>query len=232
MTPVAKSFKAPLERTASRLNWVIARVPFNVSKVWGTGGQLKVKGDINGFAFRTSLFSKGDGTHALLVNKRMQAGAKAGIGDVAKFRLEPDTEVRTVGIAPELLRLLSEERALLRWFNRLNYSTRHDIAYWITEVKSPEARVRRAEQIAERLLAVMEAETDLPPAIRMALARDARAEEGWKLMSEGRRRGHLMGIFYYREPAAQGRRIAKAVQDAFELAERTAKKKASPDPLL
>ena len=37
-------------------------------------------------------------------------------------------------------------------------------------------------------------------------------------------RDSLMGIFYYREPASQARRIAKAVQDAFELAERTAKR--------
>ena len=221
----AQSFSAVLERMASRLNWVFVRIPFDVAKVWGTRGQLKVKGDINGFPFRTSLFAKGDGTHYLLVNNRMQAGANVRAGAAAKFHLEPDTEVRTVSVPPELLRLLSEERPLLRWFQALNYSTRHDIAIWIAEVKSAEARVRRAEQIAERLLATMEAEKELPPAIRMAFARDPRAQQGWELMSKARRRGHLLGIFYYREPAAQARRIAKAVRDAFELAGKAAKKK-------
>jgi len=48
-------------------------------------------------------------------------------------------------------------------------------------------------------------------------------------MSEARRRGHLMAIFYYREPKAQARRIAKAVEDAFQLAERAARK-ANPVP--
>ena len=214
MPASAKSFQALLERMASRLNWVFVRIPFDVAKVWGTRGQLKVKGDINGFPFRTSLFAKGDGTHYLLVNNRMQAGAKVQAGATAKFRLEPDTEERTVTIPPELLRILAEERALLRWFGMLNYSTRNDIAHWITEVKSPEARVRRADQISERLMATMEAEKDLPPAIRMALARDPRALEGWSRMSPARRRGHLMGIFYYRDPASQARRIAKAVKDA------------------
>jgi uncharacterized protein YdeI (YjbR/CyaY-like superfamily) len=223
----AKSFTGTLERMASRLNWVFARIPFDVAKVWGTRGQLKVKGEINGFAFRTSLFAKGDGTHYLLVNNRMQAGGKVHAGEEARFRLEPDTEKRTPAVPPELLRILSEERALLRWYGTLNDSTRNDIAHWITEVKSPEARVRRAEQIAERLFSVMEAEKDLPPNIRMALARDPRAQEGWTLMSQSRRRGHLMAIFYYREPAAQARRLAKAVQDAFALAERTAAKQAS-----
>jgi uncharacterized protein YdeI (YjbR/CyaY-like superfamily) len=221
---IVQSFPAVLERMASRLNWVIVRIPFDVFKVWGTRGQLKVKGDINGFAFRTSLFAAGDGTHVLLVNKRMQAGGKVQVGATAKVRLEPDTEERTVAIPPELLSILSEERALLRWYQTLNYSTRHDIANWIAEVKSPEARVRRATQLAERLLATMEAEKELPPAIRMAFARDPRAQEGWQLMSPARRRGHLLGIFYYREPAAQARRIGKAVRDAFEMAEKAKKK--------
>jgi len=212
-----------------RLGWTIARIPFDVSEVWGTRGQLKVRGEINGFAFRTSLFATGKGTHLLLVNKKMQAGAKAGIGDSAKFRLEPDTEERRAAMPPELLRLLSGERALLRWFGRLNHSTQHYISLWISEPKGEASRQRRAEQIAERLMAVMEAEKDLPPAIRTALSHDPRSMEGWKRMSEARRRGHLMAIFYYREPKAQARRIAKAVEDAFQLAERAARK-ANPVP--
>ena len=179
-----------------------------------------MKGDINGFPFRRSLFAAGGGAHFLLVNKRMQAGGKAQAGATAKFRLEPDTDERTAAIPPELLRILSEERALLRWYHALNYSRRHEIANWITEVKSPEARVRRATQLAERLMATMEAEKELPPAIRLAFARDPQAREGWNLMSPACRRAHLLGIFYYREPAAQARRIAQAVRDAFERAEK------------
>jgi len=209
---------------ASRLGWTVVQIPFDVPEAWGTRGQLKVKGEINGFPFRGSLFAAGGGAHFLLVNKRMQAGGRARAGETAKFRLEPDLEERTAAIPPELVRILSGEPSLLRWYYGLNYSTRHDIANWIEEVKSPEARERRAMQIAERLMATMEAETDLPPAIRMALAPDPRARQGWELMSPSRRRGHLMGIFYYREPAAQARRIAKAVRDAAAVAEKAAKK--------
>jgi uncharacterized protein YdeI (YjbR/CyaY-like superfamily) len=212
--PKAKSFQAMLERGASRLNWVIVRIPFDVKKAWGTRGMLRVKGDINGFAFRTSLFPNGKGGHVLLVNKRMQAGAKAGPGSAAKFNLEPDAEVRSINMPPELERALSEDRALRRWFDQLNNSTRNDINNWVGEPKRAETRVRRADQIAERLLATMEAEYELPPAIQMAFARDPRAYEGWKLMSTLKRRGHLFGIFYYRTPAARARRIAKAVQEA------------------
>jgi uncharacterized protein YdeI (YjbR/CyaY-like superfamily) len=218
--PKTKSFQALLERGASRLNWVIVRTPFDVQKIWGTRGIFRVKGDINGFTFRTSLFPTGNGGHILLVNKRMQAGAKAGPGSVAKFNLEPDTEVRSIAAPQELERALSEDRALRRWFDKWNNSSRNYINNWVGQPKSAEARLRRADQIAERLLATMEAERELPPAIQLAFARDPRAQEGWTLMSPLQRRGHLFGIFFYSTPAARARRIAKAMQDARRAAAR------------
>ncbi|MGD0509365.1 MAG: DUF1905 domain-containing protein, partial [Terriglobales bacterium] len=160
-THAPKRFEARLERLRSRLNWIIIRMPFDAAKVWGTRGQIKVKGEINGFAFRTSLFPTREGWHFLLVNKRMQKGARAAEGSVARFQVELDREERTATIPDQLKRILgegplSEARALRRWYDRLNHSTRNDIAQWITEPKGAEARVRRAEQIAVRLLNVME----------------------------------------------------------------------------
>src|SRR5713101_9620188 len=112
--PVSKSFKATLERIPSNLGWVIVRIPLDVPKVWGTRGMLKVKGEINGFAFRTSLFPTHKGYHYLLVNKRVQAGANAAPGDTAQFRLEPDTEKRVATVPAELQRVLNEERPFRR----------------------------------------------------------------------------------------------------------------------
>src|SRR5664279_2479894 len=89
-------FEARLERMRSRLKWVIVPIPFDAAKRWGLRGQIKVKGEINGFGFRTSLFPTGQGGHILLVNKRMQAGAGSKEGDVARFELEIDFEERIV----------------------------------------------------------------------------------------------------------------------------------------
>jgi uncharacterized protein YdeI (YjbR/CyaY-like superfamily) len=218
--PVQKSFRATLERMESALKWVIVHIPFDVAKAWGARGMVKVKGEINGFAFRTSLFPIRKGGHFLLVNKRMQAGAGAVCGSVANFRLEPDTARRIITIPPELNRLLNQSRALRSWFTRLNDSTRKDISSWITAVKSVEARERRAEQIAERLLATMEAERDLPPILQVAFARDPRARRGWELMSGARRRSQLLAIFYYRSPEGRARRVASVVEEAIALAEK------------
>ncbi len=224
-TLAAKRFEARLERMRSRLNWVVIHVPFDAAKAWGLRGQIKVKGDVNGFAFRTSLFPTGNGRHILLVNKRMQKGARAAGGSVARFQIELDREERTAEIPDELKRILREDRVFRRWYDGLNHSTRSDIAKWITEVKSDAARMRRAEQIAERLLAVMEAEWELPPVLQVAFARHPRAREGWDAMSAARRRGHLFGIFYYRTPDAQGRRIDKMLDDATVLAAKMGSKR-------
>ena len=224
-TPAAKRFEARLERLRSRLNWVVIRVPFDAARVWGLRGQIKVKGEINGFAFRTSLFPTREGRHFLLVNKKMQKGARAAEGSIARFQIELDREERSVTIPDELNRLLREDRSLRLWYDKLNPSTRADIAKFVTDPKSADARIRRAEQIAERLLAVMEAERELPPILQVAFARCPRAREGWDSMSASCRRGHLFGIFYYRTPDARARRIDKMLDVATGLAEKISNKK-------
>ena len=219
--PIAKSFQATLERGGGALNWVIVRIPFDVSKLWGKRGQLRVRGEINGFAFRTSLFPTGDGRHILQVNKGMQKGGRAGLGVTARFRLQPDTEKREVAMPVELKSAIQEDLALQRWYEQLNPSWRREIAKWVEDVKSAAARVRRTEQIVERMLATMEAERELPPILRLAFARDARAEEGWKRMSPTHRRRQLFAIFYYRTPDGRARRVAKMMEEARKYVEKS-----------
>jgi uncharacterized protein YdeI (YjbR/CyaY-like superfamily) len=217
---VKKSFRATLERLRSNLGWVIIWIPFSVSKIWGTRGRLRVRGEINGFAFRTSLFPTRQGEHFLLVNKKMQAGAHVSEGTAAEFVLQPDTEERVVDIPPELKRVLAEDRSFRRWFDALSYSIRKWISDWVVQPKSAASRVRRAEQVAEQLFSAMEAERELPPVLKLAFTRDPRALEGWNLMSPSHRRGLLIAIFYYRSPDARARRLEKVVDEAIALAEK------------
>jgi uncharacterized protein YdeI (YjbR/CyaY-like superfamily) len=218
--PAKKSFRATLERLRSNLGWLIVWIPFNVQKMWRTRGRLRIKGEINGFAFRTSLFPTRKGEHFLLVNKKMQAGGHASEGTTAEFLLEPDTEERVVVVPPELKRILAEDKTFRRWFDALSYSIRKWISDWVVQPKSTSARMRRAEQVAEQLFSAMEAERELPPVLRLAFTRDPRALEGWNLMSPSHRRGLLIAVFYYRSPEARARRVDKIVEEAIALAEK------------
>jgi uncharacterized protein YdeI (YjbR/CyaY-like superfamily) len=209
----AKTFSAVLERMEGNLGWVIIRIPFDAAKLWGKRGQLRVHGDINGFGFSSNLFPTGKGSHFLLVNKKMQKGGKTAAGLSAKFRMQPDTAPREVVPPKELLRELGQSKRLLKVFESLSNSVRNWFTKMVADPKSPEARVRRARQIAELLMETMEAEKDLPPMIQLALRQNPRAREKWEQLSPSRRRGHLLGIFYYRTPESRARRLAKCMEE-------------------
>jgi uncharacterized protein YdeI (YjbR/CyaY-like superfamily) len=212
-------FRSLLKPDGTNLKWVIAHIPFSPAKVWKTRNRMRVKGTINGFAFRTSLFGSAEKGYVVLVNKTMQKGAQAYAGEMAEFTLEPDLEKRSATVPPELAKLLKQDRALARWFEALSYSIRKFICDTVIEPKSAEARQRRADQMAERMMLAMEGEQTLPPILQVAFRRAPRAQAGWDAMTPVQRRAHLLGIFYYQSPEARERRAQKAVDEALRIAE-------------
>lgn len=213
----AKKFRGLLE-PYSTLNWVIVKLPFDVAKTWKTRNRLHVKGTVNGFAFRTSLFgSAGDG-HFLLVNRQMQKGAGVMLGGMAEVVIEPDLEERSSSIPPELAKLLKQHSALKKFYEQLSTSARDDIARRISGPKTPEARLRRAEQTAERMMLAIEGERELPPILEMHFTRNPQARAGWQAMTPVQRRGHLLGIFYYQSPESREKRARKAIDEALKIA--------------
>jgi uncharacterized protein YdeI (YjbR/CyaY-like superfamily) len=212
-------FRSLLKPDGTNLKWVIAQVPFAPAKVWKTRNRMRVKGTINGFPFRTSLFGSAEKGYVVLVNKIMQKGAKAYAGEMAEFMLEPDLEERSAAVPPELAKLLKQEPALARWFQALSYSSRKYMSDDVRKPKNPEVRQRRAEQIAERMMLAMEGEQALPPILQVAFRRAPRARAGWDAMTPVQRRAQLLGIFYYQSPEARERRAQKAVEEALRVAE-------------
>ncbi|MGA3371549.1 MAG: YdeI/OmpD-associated family protein [Terracidiphilus sp.] len=216
-----KSFTAVLEPLRSALGWVIARIPFDVAKAWPKRRGLRVRGEIEGFQFRTSLFAASGGEgHFLLVNKKMLAAAKGSIGSRVRISLEPDLEERAATVPPELARALKGDRRLPKWFAGLSNSMRKEIGDWVSEPKSAESRERRADQMAERLLLTLEGEIEAPPILQTAFLRQPLARKGWEAMTPTQRRRHLLGIFGYQSLESKERRTAKAIEEALRVARR------------
>jgi uncharacterized protein YdeI (YjbR/CyaY-like superfamily) len=215
----AKRFKAALEKGQRALGWTIVRVPFDPAREWKQMVRLRVRGDVwsekgRGFAFRTSLFPDVRGGFYLLVNRAMQAGAGVGLGDVAEFKLEPDLDPREAELPDELVVLLDDEPGLREWFDELTEYMRREIGKSVLGVKSDEARMRRAQQTAERLLAAMEGERELPPVIDAAFRVRPKARAGWAKMTAVQRRGELMAVFHYQSPEARQKRVEKLCDSA------------------
>lgn len=224
MTSKAKTFAAVLEPLGNGMGWVIARVPFDVRKAWPVRRGLHVRGEIAGFKFRTVLFGfPAAAGHYLLVNKKMQAAARAQVGSKVWITLEPDMEEREVVTPPELMRALKADRRLKNWHDKLSPSARREIGHWVSEPKSEASRVKRAEKMAERLYLTMEGEVEPPPVLRAAFLRQPQAGVGWTAMTAVQRRGHLFGIFHYESAEARERRAAKAVEAALQAARKVPK---------
>jgi uncharacterized protein YdeI (YjbR/CyaY-like superfamily) len=183
--------------------------------------RLRVKVEIGGEVFRTSLFpgAQRDG-HFVLVNKKMQKAAGAGVGAMVDFTIAPDLEERTPTVPPELAKLLKTQKRLAKWFEELSESMRWEIGKWVDGVKGAEARQRRAEQMAERLMLAMEGEKELPPVIEVAFRATPAARNGWEKMTKTQRRSNLMAVFYYQSPEARQKRVRKVVEDCLKAAER------------
>ena len=215
----SKSFKVVLEATGTSLHWVIARVPVDLKKAWPEWRTRRVLGQINGYAFRTSLFPgpKGVG-HTLLVNKRMQAGAKARAGDRVQIRLEPDLEKQVLAIPKELASELKSDKHVQRWFKQLSPSMQKGISQYVDQAKSAATRKLRAEKVTESLMLAMDGELELPPILRVAFQQHPLAREGWEAMTPTQRRNHLLGIFYVQTVEGRQCRATKALEEAVRLA--------------
>jgi|ERR1700733_5298368 uncharacterized protein YdeI (YjbR/CyaY-like superfamily) len=216
-----KSFRAVLEATGTRPRFVMARVPLDLKKTWPDWKNRRVRGAINGFAFRTTLFPFAKGTgHVLLVNKKMQAGARATAGDAVQIQIEPDLEPQFFAEPKELTNVLRGDRALRKWFDAMSPSMRKGFAQLVDGAKSLETRRVRAEKVAETVMLAMEGELEPPPILRAAFQRQPLARTGWDAMTPTQRRSHLLGIFFPGTVEAQARRAAKAVEECLRVARR------------
>ena len=214
-----KRFSAVIEPLSGGLGWVVARLPFDVDRTWKKMVRLRVRVEVGGEEFRTSLFPDAHkGGHFLLVNKKMQKAAGAKVGAMVDFVVAPDLEDRTPTVVPELAKLLKTEKKLAKFYEGLSEPIRWEITKWIDGVKSAEARQRRTEQLAERLMLTMEGEKELPPVLQVAFARVPGARAGWDAMTRLQRRRNLMAVFYYQSPEAREKRVRKVVEDCLRVA--------------
>ena len=128
-------------------------LPKKESAKFGVRGRVPVTGTINGYAFRSSIFPVGDGTHYMALNKAVREGAGVTAGDRVKIVMETDTAPRTVTLPADLKRALSKSKAARTHFDKLSYTHRKEYAQWIAAAKRPETRARRLGQVLARLTA-------------------------------------------------------------------------------
>ncbi|WP_158749409.1 YdeI/OmpD-associated family protein [Acidobacterium sp. S8] len=110
-----------------------------------------MEGTINGFAFKTSAFPDGDGSHQFMVNGTMRAGAKAAIGDTATFVIQPASDTVEFEIPSDLSAALKKTAKASQQWEKITPKAKAEWALWITSAKKEETRIARLAKAIERL---------------------------------------------------------------------------------
>jgi hypothetical protein len=139
------TFEAELQKPPDvQVTYIV--VPFSVQAVFGTKGQVKVKGTLDGAEYRSSIQPLGDATHSLIVTKTLLNAIGKTPGDRVTVTMAADTEARTVVVPDDLGQALAANPQAQAMFEKFAYSQRKGYVQWIESAKRPETRVDRVRR--------------------------------------------------------------------------------------
>jgi uncharacterized protein YdeI (YjbR/CyaY-like superfamily) len=109
-----------------------------------------VRATVNGYTFRTTLFTMG-GRALLGLNREVREAATVEPGQEVSVELERDNEPRTVEVPSDLAAALDADPVVRETFDGLSHTHRKEYVRWIEEAKRTETRTRRVEKSVEML---------------------------------------------------------------------------------
>lgn len=138
---------------AARGGGALVRLPDDVAASFGTRGQVRVKGTLNGVEYRSNLMPAGGGAFCLGVHKATREAAGVTYGDPVDVTVARDDAPREVVVPPELQAALDGDPAASAAWERLAPSHRREHANAVADAKRPETKASRVEKVLAALRA-------------------------------------------------------------------------------
>ena len=126
--------------------------PYEVVKLYGVKGQVKVKAVFDGkVEYRGSLVKMGFPCHMLGITKEIRQKLGKSPGDSITVEIVKDTETREVIVPGDLSLLLDQHPEGKKFFESLSYTDRKEYIRWIDTAQREETRARRIGMFIEKI---------------------------------------------------------------------------------
>ncbi len=144
-------FPSPILRQDYGMKYHYMPVPNDVAVVLMQSGTRRVIVTINGVKENRAIHNSADGQHHLVMGLPVLRRLGAKPGDVVLAKLISDPDPDNPDLADELIEALQMDSAASDRFYAMTPGLQRSVSMYVTGVKRPESRVRRAMEITYKL---------------------------------------------------------------------------------
>ena len=132
-------------------SWHYIDFPEDAYEVFGKRNFVKVKGFINDKPFKSNLFPKGNGLHAITIPLKLQRELGVKLHEEITLSVEEDFEVVVVPMPAELQEALDFDEEMAELFYKQTASVQKFQKIYINDGKQIETRINRVVWLFEKL---------------------------------------------------------------------------------
>ena len=145
-------FTTPMQRMDGEFAWHYLEFPHDVQELFGTKGNVRVKGTINGVAVDRALMPTKIGFHMIIVGGDIRKAAKLRkVGDIANVELWLNSEPQKLDLPEELAETLDFLPEMKAEWEQLKPGIQRSMCYWIGSGKTVPTRAKRVAVLLKRL---------------------------------------------------------------------------------
>jgi hypothetical protein len=151
MTSMEFVFAAPVLRQGDGLRIHYLPLPIEVADALRGEGVRRVVVELNGVPFRRAVMQSSDGGPHLVTGLTILREIGAALGDMVTVVLTADPDPDAIDLPEEFEAALAQDPEAARRFAGFTPGMQRSLAYYVTQAKRTETRVKRSLELAHKL---------------------------------------------------------------------------------